>query len=256
MTAWTFYLGTHRPHWLARPVPPLFVSHRRLRGYKTLPIAAGRWALDSGGYTELDRFNGWVTTVDEYVAAVRRYRDEIGNLDWAAPMDWLCVPSMVEKTGLSVLEHQERTVANLVELRGRAPDLPFIPVLQGWAVADYERCIDLYGQAGVDLACEPIVGVGSVAARQATLETDDIMRCVAGRGISIHAFGVKTRGLANFADVLTSADSMAWSYDARRSPPMAGCSHRSCANCIDYALRWRERLLGNLAPQLRLDVAA
>jgi len=28
-------------------------------------------------------------TPEQYVAAVRRYRDEIGNLDWAAPQDWM-----------------------------------------------------------------------------------------------------------------------------------------------------------------------
>lgn len=54
--------------------------------------------------------------------------------------------------------------------------------------------------------------------------------------------------LKRYADVLASADSLAWSYAARRDPPMLGCvGHRNCANCVRYALRWRERLLGSLA---------
>jgi hypothetical protein len=32
----------------------------------------------------------------------------------------------------------------------------------------------------------------------------------------MHGFGVKTQGLAMYADSLTSADSLAWSYWARR----------------------------------------
>ena len=68
------------------------------------------------------------------MAAVRRYRDEIGGLEWAAPMDWMCEPFMLAKTGLTVAEHQARTVANYLELRSLAPELPFVPVLQGWSL--------------------------------------------------------------------------------------------------------------------------
>src|SRR5205807_2659774 len=112
------------------------------------------WALDSGGFTELRLHGGWLTTAAAYVAAVRRYRDEIGRLEWAAPMDWMCEPFMLAKTGLTVAEHQERTVANYLELRSLAPDLPFVPVLQGWSRDDYRRCATPYEKAGVDLAAE------------------------------------------------------------------------------------------------------
>lgn len=50
----TFFLGTHKPHWLRMPdSPPLFVSRHRLADYKTPPVATTAWALDSGGFTEL-----------------------------------------------------------------------------------------------------------------------------------------------------------------------------------------------------------
>lgn len=249
MTGLTFYLGTHEAHWLRHPIGPLFVSHRRLRRYKTLPRARGPWALDSGGFTELDKYSGWVTTIDEYVRAVRRYRDEIGHLAWAAPMDWMCEPKMLAKTGLTVRGHQERTVTNLLRLRELAPDLPFIRVLQGWTLDDYEECITLYAQHGVDLTLEPVVGVGSICRRQGTREIEDVIRAIAGHEVNIHAFGVKTQGLARFADVLTSSDSMAWSYQARRSEPLPFCHHKNCANCIDYAVQWRRRLLAGLTTQ-------
>lgn len=80
-----FLLGTHQPGWLARTAVPLFVSARRLRVSKTLPRAVAPWALDSGGFTELQQYGRWTVTPADYVARVRRYRDEIGNLTCAAP---------------------------------------------------------------------------------------------------------------------------------------------------------------------------
>ena len=50
-------------------------------------MARGRWALDSGAFSELSAYGRWTLTLEQYVAAVRRYRDEVGQLDWAAPQD-------------------------------------------------------------------------------------------------------------------------------------------------------------------------
>ena len=146
-----FWLGTHETSWLGRTDVPLFVSHRRLALRKRFPVALGPWALDSGGFTELNLHGRWVTTEADYVTAVRRYSDEIGQLSWAAPMDWMCEPFVLAKTGETVLAHQQHTVDNFLRLRDAAPDLPFVPVLQGWTLDDYRRCIDLYDEAGVDL---------------------------------------------------------------------------------------------------------
>ena len=57
---------------------------------------------------------------------VRRYADEIGNLAWAAAQNWMCEPWIVEETGLSVAEHQRRTIENYLELRTKAPELPWL----------------------------------------------------------------------------------------------------------------------------------
>jgi hypothetical protein len=237
-----FFLGTHETSWLERLDVPLFVSHRRLLKRRRLPVAQANWALDSGGFTELNMFGEWRTTVSEYVEAVERYRTEIGRLQWAAPMDWMCEPFVVEKTGLSVREHQERSVSNYLELRDQGP---FVPVLQGWTLDDYETCVGLYETAGVDLTAEPVVGVGSVCRRQSTPEIGRIMQTLHDAGISCHGFGVKKEGVERYGRYLVSADSMAWSYVARRNWPLPGCSHRSCANCSRYALRWRNELLAH-----------
>lgn len=246
----TFYLGTHKTGWLADPrfaEVPLFVSRRGLEIRKTQPRAVGPWALDSGGFTELTMHGRWVLSPARYVALVRQFRDEIGGMHWAAPQDWMCEPQITEKTGLTVGEHQQRTVENLLELRARAPELPIVPVLQGYTEADYLRCVELYDRAGVDLLAEPIVGLGTICRRQAMDEAEEIVRRLAGLGIRLHAFGAKTLGLRRFADALVSSDSLAWSFHARMRPPLPDCAHANCANCARYALKWREKLLSEIS---------
>jgi hypothetical protein len=248
-----FYLGTHCASWLWDPAAdfPLFVSHRRLAKYKTLHPATHGWALDSGGFTELSTYGEWRTTPAEYVAAVARYDREIGHLEWAAPQDWMCEPFILSLTGLTVAEHQRRTVENFLRLADLWPaesdeECPFMPVLQGWAPDDYERCAGLYAAAGVKLEDFPVVGLGSICRRQGTGEITSLISSLVP-AIALHGFGVKTRGLAAAAQLLTSADSLAWSYDARRNPPIDGHAHKNCANCLPYAAAWRERLQDAMA---------
>ena len=151
---------------------------------------------------------------------------------------------MLARTGLSVTEHQHRTVENYLALRQLAPSLPFIPVVQGWRLPDYLACVDLYASAGVDLAALPRVGLGSVCRRQSTAEIAVIVTILAARGLRLHGFGIKTSGLRLYGHLLASADSMAWSYAARRAPALPGCTgHRNCANCLTYATAWRSRIL-------------
>ena len=246
------YLGTHHPGWLGRVDVPLCVSHRQLRKRQGMPRASARWVLDSGGFSELTMYGRWETSAGDYVTAVRRYVGEVGRLDWAAPQDWVCQPEVraggrhgpitYAGTGLTVAEHQARTVASVVALRQLAPDLPWVPVLQGWHRAEYEHCVDLYADAGVDLAGEPVIGVGSIAGRQGDPEIADMLWSLADRGLRLHGFGVKTAGLARAAGALTSVDSMVWSYRGRRT---RGCtpSHMHEGNCRRFALDWRAQVL-------------
>lgn len=242
-----FYLGTHMPNWLREVKVPLFVSHRRLLRQKKLPKSITPWALDSGGFTELSMHGRWVTSEADYISAVRRYRDEIGMMEWAAPMDWMCEPWINEKTGLSVREHQARTVANYLSLRRKAPDLPFVPVLQGWTLREYQDCADLYERVGVDLRSLPFVAIGSVCRRQQTQGGREVIEYFASEGIPLHAFGFKLNGLAEVGHLLASSDSMAWSYGARMNPPLEGCKHGHCGNCKRWALRWRLKVLKVIA---------
>jgi hypothetical protein len=238
-----FWLGTHQTAWLSHASVPLFISARRLRPRRSVPQAAAPWALDSGGFSEISMFGQWLTPAMQYSSEVRGWRDRIGGMAWAAIQDWMCEPFIVEKTGLTVAEHQRRTVHSWRLLRQLAPDLPWCPVIQGWEIDDYLRCVDMYAADGTDLATLPIVGLGSVCRRQDTGMAEELITELHRRGIKVHGFGFKVRGLRRVHHLLESADSLAWSFQARRSEGYPGCTHKSCANCILYAMRWRERLL-------------
>lgn len=237
-----FFLGTHEPTWLARLGMPLLVSRRRLaaRCKRQLPRAIGTWALDSGGFSELFMFGKWQTPAVQYVAEVRRWSREIGGMKWAAIQDWMCEPVMLKKTGLSVEEHQRRTVESYETLLAAAPEVPWLPVLQGWTHGDYLRHVDLYTDRGHDLRKLATVGLGSVCRRQHTFRAEHMIRELSADGLRLHGFGFKTLGLARVHDVLASADSLAWSFQARKNPPLPECRgvHASCANCIRYATLW------------------
>jgi hypothetical protein len=244
----SFWLGTHEPSWLRHAGVPLFISTRRLQRLKQMPVASVPWALDSGGFTELSMFGEWRTTPAEYVDHVRRYADEVGRLEWVAPQDWMCEPFMLGRTGLSVPDHQALTIRSFLDLREQLGPL-VVPVLQGYALDDYRRHRDAYVAVGVDLDAERLVGLGSVCRRQATGQAEAIVWAL--QPIALHGFGMKTEGLRRYGAGLASADSMAWSFQARKRAPLPGCSHKSCANCVRYALEWRARALAPpRAPQL------
>jgi hypothetical protein len=238
----TFWLGTSEVHWLERTDVPLFISARRLRRRKKIR-AKGSWALDSGAFTELSTFGEWTVPSMTYAREVQRWQKTVGNLQWASIQDWMCEPFILAKTGLRQDQHQSRTIANYRELLAFAPDVPWVPVLQGWEFDDYIRHLKQYACAGYDLTKLPLVGLGSVCRRQDTAMAEELIRHLYGLGVKLHLFGFKTKGLKNVYPFATSSDSTAWSYQARRGKPLAGCLHQKCNNCMIYALQWRNRVV-------------
>lgn len=267
----TFYLGAKQPRWIERGYGvPWFVSARSLGEYKrrgdSMPKGKCIWALDSGGFTELQTYGTWEMDADTYGGMVTRFMMDVGPMQFAAPQDWMCERIVIEGgtnaqgvtfkgTKLTVLDHQELTVENFVYLRREFDHVPWIPVVQGDTLRDYERIVEMYRKAGVDLRAEHLVGLGSVCRRQATSEILAIVQMLHGMGLKLHGFGVKTDGLAKYGHLLESADSMAWSQTARRERTMLpGCDHRfekgpkkgqpsDCRNCVLWAVEWRRRVL-------------
>jgi hypothetical protein len=113
----------------------------------------------------------------------------------AAAQDYMCEPFMLEKTGLSVAEHQRLTVERydvlVVALAVLFPDgVPFqiMPVLQGFAISDYLRHIEMYGDR---LTPGMWVGVGSVCKRQGNAAViEDLLLAIKGvrPDLRLHGF--------------------------------------------------------------------
>lgn len=266
-----FFLGCHNSAWLHRhPEHPLFVSRRRMP--KKPKAAVVDWALDSGGFTELQQFGRWTLDAPTYAQMVQLYHHEVGRLQWAAQQDWMCEPVVIaggqvgpvrfHGTGLSVREHQERTVENYLELR-ELTSVQIVPVVQGYTLQEYHNCVELFLSNGVDLSRCPTVGVGSICRRQATKEATEILTSLAiDCRLPIHGFGLQREALLNVSHLIQSADSMAWSSAARYAGTSCGRINKrtgrpiaNCANCYHAAKEWVEetyRLLGAANHQLSL----
>jgi hypothetical protein len=239
-----FYLGTHMYTWLYKKevTMPLFLSNRVLRKLKKFKYPAQtNWALDSGGFSELSLFSEWVTTEKEYLKQVEKYTQELGSIDFISPQDWMCEPVMLKKTGLSIREHQKRTIRSVLSIRQSKFGHLVIPVLQGWVLDDYKRHIDMYTSAGIYLEQEPLVGIGSVCRRQSTQEIADLLKTLSKCNIKLHGFGVKKQGLIQSKQYLKSSDSMAWSL-AGRYKQMEGCNGKNAANCYLFAKKWYDEI--------------
>ncbi|WP_436318571.1 DUF7221 family queuine tRNA-ribosyltransferase-like protein [Streptomyces nodosus] len=247
-----FWLGGHHANWLSTWNVPMCVSRNTLVGMARLPRAAESWMCDSGAFTEIDRNGAWTVSPLQYVRDLYRFRDEIGRMRWAGPQDTMCEPDMVAKTGLSVARHIDLTVGNFIDLMSIDDSLAIYPTVQGWKVPDYVRCVEEYERRGIDLKAFPWVGVGSVCRRTNVRDVYAILSTLADMGLRLHGYGLKGDALATCAEFLASADSLAWSADARWAATKTGPlpewvgKHKSCSNCIRWAMRWRERIIASV----------
>jgi hypothetical protein len=234
---------------------PFLISRRVLCGRKRKPIgrACVPWVLDSGGFSELSLFGRWRTSPQRYAREAAQWSRSVGRLEWAAIQDWMCEPFILARTGHTLRYHQEKTIESYFVLSELEPDVPWLPVLQGWTTEDYIAHIEMYQKSGIDVSLLPIVGVGSVCRRQGTGFASDLFAELSAMGVKCHAFGVKVTGFRSYAAFIESADSMAWSFAARYQKPMKGCAHKKCNHCLRWALHWRNRIVSReYETQLRL----
>ena len=224
MNSLLFFVGLHQPAQAGR-FDRACISINRLRGRKKT-VDCGEVIVDSGAFTELNLHGGYRHGVEEYAAELHRLHT-LGAVKIAAAVaqDYMCEPFMLAKTGLTVLDHQRLTIerydalkAELDRLFGGTCPFPVMPVLQGYAPADYARHIDMY-----DGRLKPgmWVGVGSVCKRNSRPESIvEVLSAIhdVRPDIRLHGFGVKQTSLEHpgVRSFLATADSMAWSFAARR----------------------------------------
>ena len=130
----------------------------------------------------------------------------------------MCEPWILEKTGLTVEDHQRLTIERYDALLRCDTGCYIMPVLQGYAPQDYARHIEMYGDR---LAPGMWVGVGSVCKRNGDPRAIEAVLLAIHHqrpDLRLHGFGLKKTALTSgiVQELLSSADSLAWSYAARR----------------------------------------
>lgn len=227
-----FYLTTPSYTALRDYEVPIFINRSALfgsRAPKKLPRARGRFAIDSGGYTELKKHGRWTVTPHQYVKEMRQVLREVGTPDWIATLDFMCEDEVLAKTGKGVEEHQELTVESYMQLRAiGGPELEhlWIPVLQGRTLEDYVEHFELYMNWGIDLRQVNVVGVGSVCRCGQNERLRNVFAALRNLGLRrLHGFGVKQSAF-NWTDVL--------SKPAR--PDVEALYHRALEQGMPYEL--------------------
>lgn len=172
--------------------------------------------MDSGAFTEISTHGRYRTSVAEYSNHIARWSQN-GNLLAAVSQDYMCEQFILDKTGMTVAEHQRLTVERYDELMQYDPGVYIMPVLQGYAPSDYVSHIRQYGSRLEDGAW---VGVGSVCKRNANISAIvEVLRAIhhVRPDLRLHGFGLKKTALSSgtVQQLLHSADSMAWSFNAR-----------------------------------------
>jgi hypothetical protein len=230
-----FYVGLHQPS-DAKRVPRCFISVNRVRGgARKAPLGCPDWIMDCGGFTELSLHGGYRHGPDEYAAEVNRWA-AMGGLTAAVSQDYMCEPFMLKRTGMTVAEHQWRTIERYVQLRELVRGTYLMPVLQGYSPQDYVSHVEQYGAL---LTQGAYVGVGSVCKRNGRVEqVEAVLGAIRSRrpDLRLHGFGLKVTALGSdlVRSALHSADSMAWSYAARKQ----GRNQ----NCWREATRWARQI--------------
>lgn len=281
MSAFTFCLGSHVPGWLRRPglfhpSTKFFYSFNTLVEVREFEESSYELDADSGGFTRLTKEGSWDRWPPEkFVSQARRIWHGLKRVQFFAIQDWMCEPYVIAGGGplkavgtkLSVAEHQERTVESLVTLRSMAPEIRWLPVLQGWTRDEYLRCWALYESRGFNLAQEPLIAVGSMCRRKGEelRMVPPLVEELARQGLNLHLLGVESGTLRKCVGHARQSDSTAWSYGAMRNHIyLPECRHGTysykkmarrvdwgnCANCPTYARRWYENQLRQLPQHL------
>lgn len=211
-----FYVGLHHPP-AAQHFARCMVSVARLRGRRS-GFPAQDWMMDSGAFSEVTAHGGYRDAPEVYAAQVARWATN-GRMRCAVSQDYMCEPFVLAITGLSVADHQRLTIERYDALRALVPGhIHILPVVQGYLPDQYAAHVAAYGER---LRPGMWVGVGSVCKRNGRAgEMAAVLRAVRGvrPDLRLHGFGAKTTALqsAEVRGLLHSADSMAWSFQARK----------------------------------------
>ncbi len=184
-----------------------------------IPAAVREVAADCGGFVATRKWGSYRYSAGQYV----KWLQGLSQLSWAATMDFCCENEITSGQPGIVRMRQDATTDMAHHFWQTYRDVPWVwvPTVQGWEIADYERhaqelkpLIDeMQAHYGPDSAFR--VGIGTLCARASVEMIQDVVLAVAAilPDAPLHLWGVKL-GLAKspiaIPEQVISLDSGAW----------------------------------------------
>lgn len=222
------------------------ISVNTCKGYRNLTLNSN-CILDSGAFTLVNKYGGYPAGfLPKYASEVLGLIND--KVIAVVSQDYMCEDFVLAKTGLTIEEHQRFTIYRYKALKKLLKESCYLmPVLQGYKPQEYVSHIKMYG----DLLQESMwVGVGSVCKRNKSfIATAQVLMAIKEErpDLKLHGFGIKKTALKSHIvrELLYSADSYAWSFNARMNKLNPNCP------CIATKY-WNE--VNNQPTQLELPV--
>ena len=177
--------------------------------------------MDSGAFSTISQYGGYPYPVSEYAEQIIRWA-KCGQLLAAVAQDYMCEPHMIQITGLSITEHQRLTIERYDALISAQTGVYIMPALQGYEPDDYVNHLKMYRAFGHILPRNSWIGVGSVCKRNGNPQAiEAVLLAIHNErpDLRLHGFGLKSTALGSglVRELLYTADSMAWSFTARKN---------------------------------------
>ncbi len=229
-----FFVGLHQPS-NAHRFERCCISVNRLITRKS-GFVCHDWIMDSGAFTSITKWGEHMLNPRGYAEEINRWssgRARSGTMLAAVTQDYMCEEFALAKTGKTVQEHQAMTIDRYDQILSHGPTAYLMPVLQGFSPESYASHVRDYGSR---LRPSQWVGVGSVCRRNGDpKQIEDVLLAIheVRQDIRLHGFGIKLTALRSplVSKLLWSADSMAWSFAARRAGRNANSPEEAAAYC-------------------------
>jgi len=185
------------------------------------PFEGPKWFIDSGGYSVQKKFHKYPTSIDDYIAYLTEYDDQIEQY---ALRDWVCDPTLLRDSNRDVRTHQEWSIRDHVycfeaaEAAGLSAEP--VAVLQGHNREEYLWSFDYLREHGL---ASPTLGIGSILRPHKTSEVRSIiqgLRDAIPQRYALHGFGISKTVLEDAATLraLDSVDTTSWHSKAAHAP--------------------------------------
>jgi len=186
-----------------------FLKDGKWPRWRFFPFAGRTWA-DGGGFNLLNLYGEYPFTVANWMNLVAFL-----GADYCATLDYPCEPDISRQLGL--MTNEDRLQATVERARecleySEMLDTQIVPVIQGFSLGEYRRCIDLHSRAGT---IREYMAVGSMCRRLSSNKLHELIPGIYSHarqaGVKrLHFFGLKAdRALGDLSEFIWSRDSAA-----------------------------------------------